>query len=346
MDNAYEALQWALDHEWVLDSAHGDSVLFLNARDMPFISTPGMRFSLYQYFKTHAEILQSRGYAVSPDLPPSDLTFDTAMAVLPRNNQEARFLLAAALGRLKAGGLLIVAADNKTGGGRLRKTLSELAAGEIEQLSKHKARLCRLVKTEINEQALNQALSGGAARATVGGCYSVPGIFGWDKVDRGSSLLIDEINRHGVILNGRGADFGCGYGYLSMEMLKADTYQIAEMTCIDADYRALSMCRRNTQAFAAGQGIHYFWEDLTKPGLFENAFDFIIMNPPFHADRHADTAIGKAFIEHAARALKANGTLYMVGNVLLPYETVLQSAFSTCRKLAETGGFKVFEARR
>ena len=44
-----------------------------------------------------------------------------------------------------------------------------------------------------------------------------PGIFGWDKIDQGSKLLINHISND---LYGHGADFGCGYGFLSDYLLK------------------------------------------------------------------------------------------------------------------------------
>jgi 16S rRNA (guanine1207-N2)-methyltransferase len=46
---------------------------------------------------------------------------------------------------------------------------------------------------------------------------SRPGVFGWDKADQGSQLLLQHIPRN---LSGRGADFGCGYGFLSSAIMQ------------------------------------------------------------------------------------------------------------------------------
>ena len=49
--------------------------------------------------------------------------------------------------------------------------------------------------------------------------YSKPGIYGWQKIDRGSALLIEQLSD--VLASmarapKRLADLGCGYGYLSI----------------------------------------------------------------------------------------------------------------------------------
>ena len=73
---------------------------------------------------------------------------------------------------------------------------------------------------------------------------------------------------------------------------------------------------------------------------------FVVMNPPFHDGGAEDRSLGAAFIAAAARALKPGGRLLMVANRHLPYEAPLREAFGKVALLAETGGYKVHEARR
>jgi 16S rRNA (guanine1207-N2)-methyltransferase len=70
------------------------------------------------------------------------------------------------------------------------------------------------------------------------------------------------------------------------------------------------------------------------------------MNPPFHAGRAADPALGRAFIAAAARMLSPTGQLWLVANRHLAYETALQEHF---RQVAEIGGdpsFRIMHAAR
>jgi len=75
------------------------------------------------------------------------------------------------------------------------------------------------------------------------------------------------------------------------------------------------------------------------------AYDFIVSNPPFHAQGRADRPdIGRAFIAAAARALVEGGRLLLVANRHLPYEAELATQFGEVRTLAQQHGFKVVEA--
>jgi len=70
------------------------------------------------------------------------------------------------------------------------------------------------------------------------------------------------------------------------------------------------------------------------------------MNPPFHAGRAADPALGRAFIAAAARMLAPSGQLWMVANRHLPYEATLRETFRNVADAGGDGAFKVFHATR
>ena len=69
-------------------------------------------------------------------------------------------------------------------------------------------------------------------------------------------------------------------------------------------------------------------------------------NPPFHAGRAADPALGQRVIGVAARSLTPGGTLALVANRHLPYERTLADAFGQVQTVAEAQGFKVFHAQK
>ena len=75
-------------------------------------------------------------------------------------------------------------------------------------------------------------------------------------------------------------------------------------------------------------------------------YDAIVCNPPFHAGRAAEPALGQGFIEAAAKALKAGGRLFLVANRGLPYEPLLRARFAAVEMLADNNKFRVWRAAR
>jgi 16S rRNA (guanine1207-N2)-methyltransferase len=70
------------------------------------------------------------------------------------------------------------------------------------------------------------------------------------------------------------------------------------------------------------------------------------MTPPFHLGRTADPALGRAFITAAARVLAPSGSLWMVANRHLPYESTLAASFAKVEEIAGDTRFKVLHATR
>lgn len=323
----------------------GQDILFLNAAWNPALERISEEsvLMLQQGFKPQSDILQAHGFAVNPAVCEDEVECaDWAFVLLPKNQHEAEYLLACALRALKEGGVLLAAADNKAGGARLEKTLAAFGLSGIDSLSKHKARVCRARKHGIHGAKVAEALSGGAARAVLGGQFvSRPGLFGWDKIDKGSQILL----RHmGEDLKGKGADFGCGYGYLSRAIVQHKN--VSSLVCADADFRALEACEQNVSAQNAGAKISFLWADLCAGASGLKGLDFIVMNPPFHGGKYSDSEIGAAFIRSASQALRPGGKLWMVANAHMPYEQVLQQNYAHFSCVYEGEGFKVFCAVR
>lgn len=313
---------------------------FYGAVDHPALAAMKGRLKLYQSFKPYAATLAEQGFDVSPEASPENAHLDFAFCLLPKSNIAARRDLAAALQALKLGGRLYASAALDVGGKRISTILNEFGLMNVQQFSKFHARVVNTIKPEVvNEAALHDAIVKGGLQPVLEGRYvSRPGIFGWDKADIGSQLLLQNLPQQ---LTGRGADFGCGYGFLAQHIVK--TYNgITGLDCIDADFYALAAAKINLKDSATK--VEYLWADLTKP-LVDKAYDWIIMNPPFHEGKATEAEIGGAFIATAAKALKPGGRLFMVANVHLPYEDVLTQHFSEMHKKAQQNGFKVFEAQ-
>jgi 16S rRNA (guanine1207-N2)-methyltransferase len=320
------------------------TVAFLNASYHSGLEDlRGAHLFLQQHFKPFASVLENRGFKTLPSEEAINGNMDLVLACLPKNNLEAGYFIARGLSLLKRDGLFVCAADNKSGGNRLVKILQSFGVSQIGQVSKNRSRAAWGRKETLNGPALQQALAEGRMhRVPAHGLVSIPGLFGWNKTDRGSEILLQRLPDN---LTGRGADFGCGYGLLAQHILQQYS-SLTDIFCIDADARALDTCRENLKEIQYNATISFLWEDLTRPVAVLENLDFIVMNPPFHEGKSADPAIGAAFIRTAAASLKPGGQLWMVANAGLPYEEILKSLFTSCRKDSEGGGFKVFCAAK
>lgn len=339
MDNALNALLYPFD-QGDLDFKERD-ILFLNARwHEALASASAERLHVQQYFKPFAKQLSAHGLSVISDMPQEAAHYDVVLIKLPKNKIEALYLIAAGLQAIKSEGVLVCAADNKAGGTRIKKMLKDFGISDVAEQSKFKARVVwsAIHPDQLNHNAIRTTLKDGEKQSILDDTFqSIPGMFGWNKIDQGSKLLTDHLPK----LSGIGADFGCGYGYLSAHILDTSP-EIKELYCIDADQRAITCVQENLKTYTAVQ--HAIWDDLTSTDHPLHSLDFIVMNPPFHEEKRTDTSIGERFIKYAAAALRTHGDLWMVANNNLPYEEILSQSFSKVEKPYEGQGFKIFHA--
>ncbi|MBN8944417.1 MAG: class I SAM-dependent methyltransferase [Rhizobiales bacterium] len=276
-------------------------------------------------------------------LMPGSLTLEAqaegslaGMAVLaPPGTLERRYVLALALKALKPEAALVALAPKDKGGSRLRRELEDLGCAVGETARRHH-RICEVARP-ANLDGLATALAEGAPRLLPEiGLQSQPGVFSWDRIDPGSALLVAHLPN----LAGRGADLGCGIGFLSRAILASPAVQ--SLALVDIDRRALDATRQNV----ADARVTRIWADLRQPPGDLKALDFVVMNPPFHDGGTEDKALGQAFVRRAADLLKPRGTCWLVANRHLPYEAVLAPLFKTVTMRVETGAYKVYEAQK
>ena len=255
--------------------------------------------------------------------------YDAALCALPKQKEEAHFILARAFQCLKQGGVLAAAAANDAGGKRIVQSFEALGL-DAHSESKNKARVVWAAKHKESD-IVHDWIKAGSIQPILDGAYqSQPGIFGWNAVDEASSLLLSTLPD----LKGRGADFGCGYGFLTREAMGKGAQS---MTAYDHDARAVECCKLNNPE------AEVIWSDLRQP-LKVLPYHFIVMNPPFHSGKKTDIELGQSFIRNARACLKPKGMLYMVANRHLPYERILETEFTAFDVITEKKGFKVIYA--
>ena len=329
------ALRWSAD------------ALFLRAREGAALHARGGLQSLActQPFKPEADRLQRIGATLIDEDAAPAARYPLVLLLPPRQREEARALLAKACMAVAPGGIVVASVANDEGAKSREADLKQLA-GTVTTLSKHH---CRVSWTRpdatFDAATLAQWAKADAPRRVIspnvpGGSFmSRPGVFAWDRVDAASAMLAAALPDD---LHGRVADFGAGWGYLSMQVL-ARCPKVASLDLYEADARALALAGENLAD--ARVPVHRHWHDVGA-GVPER-FDAIVCNPPFHALGRGDRPdIGRAFIAAAANALKPGGRLWLVANRHLPYEHALGEGFPQVETLAQNGGFKIVEATK
>ena len=324
----------------LLDTPGEDArALFLNA-------APGFRrpqgfeaaITAVQEFRPAFLALQKAGVAVEPEAQGDG--YDLALILLGRHRGQNELWLAEAIARVRPGGRVVVAGGKTDGVASLAKRLAGLGAVE-GRASKHHGVVFWLRRDEATAQVAAALAAANPPLTLEGGFTTVPGLFSHERADAGSRFLADALPAG---LKGAAADFGAGWGYLSVR-LAALAPDVAAIDLYEASFAACEVARANLAALAPRAASRVVWCDLLSEQP-ERRYDLVVMNPPFHHGRAAEPSIGEAMIRAASKALKPGGRLFLVANRPLPYETALAAHFARHGETARNEAFKVLWAVR
>lgn len=251
-----------------------------------------------------------------------------ALVCLPRSREEAHALIAEAAALVVPGGPIAIDGQKTDGVEGVLKDCRALGGNLGEALSKAHGRLAVA-------QAEARYLAWAAQDRQVEGFVTRPGVFSADGPDAASVLLAGALPRD---LPARVGDLGAGWGYLSRAVLARPG--VKHLDVVEAERVALDCAARNLGADARA-ALHWADARSFRPA---RPWGAVVMNPPFHAGREADPALGAAFIRAAHGGLAPDGVLWMVANRHLPYEPVLRGLFRQVEEVAGTGAFRVFRA--
>lgn len=339
------ALHSFLDaHEDVLEFPSAQT-LMINPQYEAFFDGQIPGASVLTYDFSTFEIFSAKGFSCHASFEDlKDKSFGHILVFMSKNITETQYHLARALKLLRPAGHFVFIGRNDLGSERLR-TLTKKFGLSFSVFSKQKCKIIFGRKAESFHKSLQEKWQekrikeGQKQIVKKTGFISKPGIFGWDKIDQGSKLLLENLPDG---LYGTGADFGCGYGFLSAGILEKNK-DVKELYSIDSDKRSVQCCAENLAQLEHKAHSKCLWKDLReKPDI--PALDFIVMNPPFHEGKSTQASLGQRLIETAASALKKGGALYMVSNNHLPYEKTLQDFYYSYAILQQKEGFKIFKA--
>lgn len=300
-------------------------IAFLGAPGDMALPVPEARAVVIQGFRPDFDLWQRRGVRVETELRGS---YAAVVVCLPRARDLAEAWIAAAAAASQ--GPVIVDGAKTDGIEAIGKAL-KARVPLLGQVSKAHGKVYWLQA----DPALAD-LARPATQRTAEGDLTAPGLFSADGVDPASRALAAALP---ATLKGRVADLGAGWGWLSREVLKREG--VRELHLVEAEKRALDCARENLRDDRAV----FHWADATE-WVPDAPLDAVVTNPPFHAGRKADPALGRAFISAAARILAPHGQLWLVANRHLPYETALTGLFRDVQEAGGHPGFKILHAAR
>ena len=315
----------------------GKRILFL-AAEAGFSLPDGFtaELSAVQGFRPFYRQLQAQRINVTPEIEGGD--YDGALVLCGKHKGENEDHIAEALSRVREGGLIVVAGGKEDGIQPLRKRMEGFGLA-VEYMPKYHGVafwFARPADIKVMTAQLGKPATRVDDRFT-----TTPGMFSHDRIDAGSELLASRLPTD---FTGDAADFGAGWGYLSVE-LATKSPRIARIDLYEAHYGALEAARANLLANCPKVAQRFFWHDLASEPV-KDKYDLIVMNPPFHEGHAAEPSLGQAMIKTAAASLRSGGRLMLVANRGLPYEPVLAESFKEHGETCRNARFKVLWAKK
>ncbi|MFN6952107.1 MAG: class I SAM-dependent methyltransferase [Albidovulum sp.] len=288
---------------------------------------PKERTLVVQGFRPDHDALVALGWTVVPE--PDAVTGNHAAAVLllPRSRAAARASVAEAARRVAGGGPIWIDGQKTDGIDTMLRDIRARTTVSTPVVKAH-GKIFRFDAGAMFDDWRADDLH------PVPGFVTRAGVFSAEKVDPGSVLLAEALPER---MPPRVVDLGAGWGWLAAQILARQG--VSEVHLIEADHLALACARRNV----GDPRARFHWADATRFRPVPPV-DAVVMNPPFHAGRTTDPALGAAFIKAAAGMLAPAGRLWMVANRHLPYEAVLARHFREVAAIGGSGAFKLFTA--
>ncbi|XBC39491.1 MAG: methyltransferase [Buchnera aphidicola (Nurudea shiraii)] len=165
---------------------------------------------------------------------------------------------------------------------------------------------------------------------------TIPGIFGYKKIDIGSQLLISTFKKS---IQGDVLDIGCGSGILSVLLYKIS--QKVKLTLIDINIAALESSKLTLKHNNVPGEV---FPSNVYSNIFKK-FNFIISNPSIHKNSKINLNFIKEIIEKSEKYLKAGGEIRVVVSSNILCHKYFQNTCLKYKILKETKNFRVYQGK-
>ena len=264
--------------------------------------------------------------------------FDTAVVYLPKSKELSDYVLKAVAARLPNADVFLVG-EKKGGIEGASKQL--IPFGKPRKLDS--ARHCQLWQVTVVNAPQAPVLADLAQHYELAleegplNVVSLPGVFSHGRLDRGSALLLEHLDK---LPSGHVLDFGCGAGVLGAAVKRR--YPHNSVTLLDVDAFATASSRLTLAA--NGLDAEVICADGIDAAPME--LNTILSNPPFHVGVHTDYHATENLLQKAIKHLKKGGELRIVANSFLRYQPLIEEQFGACTVTAEGQGFRIYSAKR
>lgn len=136
-------------------------------------------------------------------------------------------------------------------------------------------------------------------------------------------------------------DLGCGDG--SLALLAAEKWPESPILCIDDSYLAVESAKENFK-INGHEGRADFKVNDCLTGIDAKSADLILCNPPFHEYHAVSMGIAGKMFKDSFRVLKTGGSLFVVKNKHLGYQSYLEKLFGECKTIAGNKKYEILKA--
>ena len=159
-------------------------------------------------------------------------------------------------------------------------------------------------------------------------------LFSREKLDIGTRFFLEHLPKgeYGKIL-----DLGCANGILGIAFKKLNPK--SQIMFCDESKMALLSAEVNYNNYFS-DGAEYHWTNCFEDGT-KNSLDLVLCNPPFHQGHTVGDFIAVQMFKDAYEALRPGGTLRVVGNSNLAYQTKLKKIFGNSKIVATNNKFMI-----
>lgn len=313
------------------------ALFFVNPPADLDVTAPNASWHIYAHQSIYTDTGQLKtNHFVGAFLPSQHLQWQTShqavVVFLPKEKSLARFLFAQLAQQLPLHTPCYIVGANDSG----IRALAKLSIPGFAPLEKYASgHHCQLLRTQLlNQQdfvakdTLNFVNLNTPITATP--TYFLPGVFGENKLDAGTELLLQHLPQK---ISGQVLDFGCGSGVIShwlcshrspSQLIATDLSSLAQVAAHHtlAPYQEIAEVRLSDGFQQINERFHW-----------------IISNPPFHQGKRTDYQITTNFIKTLKQHLQPAGRVLIVANRFLPWPNLLQEEFSQVTTLAQNNRF-------
>ena len=261
---------------------------------------------------------------------------------IPKQLPYFEYQLGVLAGILEPGTTLLAAGMDKHLSPQVTQLLERYVGPAQRHRGERKARLFSVIRDTRSAPPV-AALTGYHCAVLAGELQALPNVFSRDKLDGGSSLLLQQLPalpRANTLL-----DLACGNGVLGLAGFRAGLAPAAVF--VDESAMALASARANSASLFPEDGTAFtFLQDDGLSSYRGPQADLILCNPPFHLQHTVDDYAGRRLLEQCARHLQPGGHLCLVANQHLDYLPTLRRHFQRVDRLARDRRFIVWLARR